>query len=371
VEQKDGAAARLTVTLQNDAGQYLHVNALRPNARLRLSLGYAGAGTVYTHVCYVEEWTFVRTADESSVVVVAGDARSWLARQSRGTLLYTNQTLDWLAREVLARAGLLTVTLPATSQFSQVVPAFAIPGGATWLMALERLARLYGYDVAARAQPDGTDALLVVEKTPADAAVWSYGEELDELEVGHGGDRANHILVYGAPGSPAIVGEAWDFGDAGGVGQERYLHVVEPLIATRAGAAIRAALELNVEKRRALGGRLVGALHPGYCCFHDPAMAEARARARQVGGINHRNMRRLKEAIPLDAMPDNLREVLNHLIGALDETYDGQLEPQIARAMATLSGAIVRLYEFGELAVRVQALEERDEADDASPRTRP
>jgi hypothetical protein len=263
VQQKDGAPARLTVTLQNDAGQYTHLSALRPNARLRLSLGYAGAGTVYTHVCYVEEWTFMRAADESSVVVVAGDARAWLARQSRSTLSYTNQTLDWLTREVLARAGLLTVTLPATSQFSQVVPTFAIPGGATWLLALERLARLYGYDVAARAQAGGTDMIVVVEKAPADAAVWSYGDELEGLEVGHSGDRANHVLVYGQPGPTAIVGEAWDFGDAGGVGQERYLHAVEPLITTRTGAGIRASLELNAEKRRALAGRLAGALHPG------------------------------------------------------------------------------------------------------------
>jgi hypothetical protein len=47
------------------------------------------------------------------------------------------------------------------------------------------------------------------------------------------------------------------------VGQERYLHVVEPLITTRTGAGLRASLELNVEKRRALAGRLAGALHPG------------------------------------------------------------------------------------------------------------
>ena len=114
----------------------------------------------------------------------------------------------------------------------------------------------------------------------------------------------------------------------------------------------------------------VGAGAAGLCFFHDPAMAEARAHGRHVGGINRRNMRRLKDAVPLDAMPAKLHEVLNHLMGALDETYDGQLEPQIARAMATLSGAIVRLYEIGELAVRVQALEQRDEADDASPRTR-
>ena len=109
----------------------------------------------------------------------------------------------------------------------------------------------------------------------------------------------------------------------------------------------------------------------GYCIFHDPAMAETQALGRHVGGLKRRNTIRLKAAVPLDAMPDKLREVLNHLIGALDETYDGQLEPQVARAMATLSGAIVRLYEFGELAVRVQALEERDESDEAYPRTHP
>jgi hypothetical protein len=39
--------------------------------------------------------------------------------------------------------------------------------------------------------------------------------------------------------------------------------------------------------------------------------------------------------------------------------------------MATLCGAIVRVYELGELAVRVQALEEREEADEAYPRTHP
>ena len=38
--------------------------------------------------------------------------------------------------------------------------------------------------------------------------------------------------------------------------------------------------------------------------------------------------------------------------------------------MATLSGAIVRLYEIGELAVRLQMLEERDEEDDVYPRPR-
>src|SRR4051794_23794480 len=111
----------------------------------------------------------------------------------------------------------------------------------------------------------------------------------------------------------------------------------------------------------------VAARPSGYCFYHDPAMAEARAQASRLGGVNHSNVARLKAAVRPDAMPAKLREVLNHLIGALDETYDGQLEPQVARAMATLSGAIVRMYEFGELASRVQALEERDETDEAHP----
>ena len=38
--------------------------------------------------------------------------------------------------------------------------------------------------------------------------------------------------------------------------------------------------------------------------------------------------------------------------------------------MATLCGAIVRVYELGELAMRVQMLEERDEEDDVYPRPR-
>ena len=59
------------------------------------------------------------------------------------------------------------------------------------------------------------------------------------------------------------VGEAWDFGDVGAVGQERYLHVVEPMITTRSGAGIRAGLELNREVRRGLSGSLSVALHPG------------------------------------------------------------------------------------------------------------
>ncbi len=265
VVQKDGEPARLVATLQNDAGQYSGgLPALRPNACLRLSLGYAGAGMVPTHLLYIEEWSFAGAVGERELIVTAADATNWLDRQSRTTLLYSARSVDWLVREVLARAGLLAVTLPATPQFAQSVASFAVPAGATWREALGRLSRIYGFDVAARAQPDGSDAVLVVEKNPADAPVWSYGGEVELITAAESADRANHVLVYGAPavaGPP--IGESWDWADVTSTGQERYLHVVEPLITTRAGAAIRAALQLNREQRRAHGGAFSVALHPG------------------------------------------------------------------------------------------------------------
>lgn len=261
IRQHDGTPAEAVLILENDAGQYAALAALRPKARLRLSLGYAGAGTVYTHVLYVADWAFTRLADESIVTIRAKDATSWLARQSRTTLQYSNRTVDDLTREVLTRAGLLTLQLAATTQFSQSVANFVIPAGHTWLQALHRLSSIYGYDVAARAQADGTDVVVVLEKNPADAVAWSYGDEIDELRVGTGGDRANHVLVYGATGVSS-VGEAWDFGDAGSVSQEKYLHQVEPLITTLAGLGVRATLELNVEKRRARFGRIVAPMNP-------------------------------------------------------------------------------------------------------------
>ena len=104
----------------------------------------------------------------------------------------------------------------------------------------------------------------------------------------------------------------------------------------------------------------------GYCFYHDPAFAEKRAQGRRLGGYASSNMARFQKKAPQE-----LRDVLDQLMQALEETYGGQLEPRVATAMATLCGAIVRVYELGELAVRVQALEEREEADDAYPRTRP
>src|SRR5438105_11981248 len=118
--------------------------------------------------------------------------------------------------------------------------------------------------------------------------------------------------------------------------------------------------------RRDGGSCMSGASPSGYCFFHDPALAEARRAASRRGGQGASHVVRFQKKAPQD-----LRDMLDQLMQALAETYGGQLEPRVATAMATLCSAIIRVYELGELAVRVQALEERDEEDDAYQHTRP
>jgi len=294
VIHKDGDAARLVVTVQHGAA-YAALPALRPNVTLRLSFGYrnitntranaeAGSGgddgTVPAYVFLLDDWSLVRAAGEDELVLTASDRAAWLDRQSPTTLLYSDRAVGWLVREVTARAGLLAVDLPATPAFAYTVPTFSIPAGSTWRAALTRLARLYGFDAAARTGADGTDTFTCVEKSPADAPVWSYGSSgpaaaasgasvASQLVVARSLDRANHALVFGAPAASSdtpvasIIGEAWDRADMAATGQERYLHTIEPLITTSDGAALRAARDLQREARRGYSGSLSAPLHPG------------------------------------------------------------------------------------------------------------
>lgn len=104
----------------------------------------------------------------------------------------------------------------------------------------------------------------------------------------------------------------------------------------------------------------------GYCFGHDPALAAARAKGRSAGGKGRGVGARLRRAVPAD-----LRDVLVRLVDALEQTHDGTIEPRVASAMGSLAGAIVRVYEVGELALRVEKLEsetrDRDRDGDDGP----
>jgi hypothetical protein len=88
----------------------------------------------------------------------------------------------------------------------------------------------------------------------------------------------------------------------------------------------------------------------GYCIGHTPTAHDARAK----GGTQ-----RSKAARSLKMLPERLRPVADLLGTALQEVYDGKLEPRQASAMASLASAIVRVVTSGEVEDRLRALEGR------------
>ena len=90
------------------------------------------------------------------------------------------------------------------------------------------------------------------------------------------------------------------------------------------------------------------------CFAHDPELAERRRAANAEGGRNKSATHRLGKR-----MPASLRPVLDTLYGALTGLEDGTTDPKTATAMASVAGAIMRLYEGSELEGRIKVLEGR------------
>lgn len=290
VVERDGTPARLEATLQNGRAWAACTPPLRIGATLRLSFDYANVGSIVAYTLYVEGWDLARAADRDELVIRASDLSARLDRQSRTLLTYRGQTVGWLAREIAARAGLLDARLPATAQFSYTVPAFSVPAGTTWRAALTRLSHLYGFAAGARTAPDASDLLAIAEKSPLDAPVWDYGDDTEGSVATTDTQPANHVLVFGAPasGDPA-TGEAWDWSAVAATGQERVAHVVDRLIATAAGAALRATLELQGAARRGRGGSLSAALHPAIEPWDVVLVGSGdQSVALRVAGLRHR-----------------------------------------------------------------------------------
>lgn len=81
-------------------------------------------------------------------------------------------------------------------------------------------------------------------------------------------------------------------------------------------------------------------------------MGEQRRAKRAEGGQNKATAMRLGKR-----MPASLRPVLDSLYGALTGLEEGTVDPKTANAMASVAGAIMRLYEGSELESRVATLE--------------
>jgi hypothetical protein len=226
----------------------------------------------------VDEWTFVRAADEQAVTLVAQDRARFLARQTRVPLTYTGRTLAYIIADLAALAGFSGgATFDTAAQWGQSLPLFQVPAGQQYLRAVERLIAIYDGAYGSRTVPgSGTafaaiDVLSVVGKSSGQPVVWtapagSPGEP-EYLHLTHAGDRANHVVVYGPQKIPTALAEAWDFADAGVVGQERYALVVEGFATGAATAQLAATSALARETRLATRLALAGGPQPALELF--------------------------------------------------------------------------------------------------------
>ncbi len=103
----------------------------------------------------------------------------------------------------------------------------------------------------------------------------------------------------------------------------------------------------------------------GYCFAHDPALNERREEGRRAGGRNKSTVARATKVLQGDR---EMGDVLKMLKSALAETYEGTLEARSAKALASLSNAVVRLHETGVLELRIKALEQQEDALTPDPR---
>ncbi len=90
----------------------------------------------------------------------------------------------------------------------------------------------------------------------------------------------------------------------------------------------------------------------GTCFAHTREMQERATEARRRGGQNTSRAARARKALPR-----GMTDVQDRLMEALAQVHEGQLDPRIATAMASLAGALVRVFEVGELTVRLEELE--------------
>ncbi len=157
------------------------------NASLVLSEGYK-VGTpattndvVQVGIYHIEQIHFERSPLEHRLLLIGRDTSRNLDLVARYQNTYSNQTLGFLLTEVCARAGLLAIVLPTTSQVSQLVPSFVLQAGAAYRTALDELCHTYGLSYVL----DQNEVMKFYELSTSDASVWSYQPEIEAVSFGN------------------------------------------------------------------------------------------------------------------------------------------------------------------------------------------
>ncbi len=265
-----GKPSTLEIILDNNKGQLNTLvcttgvgAAWQPislNASLTLNEGYKVGGpppttidTIQTGTYRITEIEFERSPQQNSIRLLAKDVSRDLDRQCRWQQTYTNQTIAWLVAEVCARAGLLSYTIPATTNTGMLVPTFILKAGATYRAALKELCATYGLWYFCNQAED----MIFYELSTSDPVVWSYEPEVEIVTFGTQDERANHIIVSGKPpvGGTSFsltVGETYDDNNAALVQREMLLHHIDAKLTNTAETADAAASLLAEEQRQAI-----------------------------------------------------------------------------------------------------------------------
>ena len=271
-----GKPSRLEVIVDNTRGVYNALltvgNTYQPiglNASLVLSEGYktgsppSVADIVQVGVYHLEQIHIVRSPQENHLLLVGLDLSRNLDLESRYQMTYTNSTLAYLITEMAARGGLFSPTLPATSQMSQIIPAYVLRAGQTYRQALDELCATYGLVYFL----DQHETLQVRELSGSDPSVWTYQPEIELVSFGNIDPRANHIIVSGKPPVGGLVGalttaEAYDDANVHLVGMERLLHHTDLKLTSVSQCAQKAAFLLAQETRSQVAHTVSVPLNP-------------------------------------------------------------------------------------------------------------
>ncbi len=249
--EKNQSAGQISLSLSNVGGQYNSPPMLGLNTSVALAEGYndptSGApSAIPVGIYYVDRCQYQRAPDHNELVITASDATKRLDHAARLQTAYSGQTLAWLLTELVARAGLFAVSIPTTSQFSQIVPVFAVLASQTLRQALNELCSIYDVYYFL----DQTETLQFRELSASDASVWTYQPEIETLTLGTDDLRANHVIVTGrAAGGGQVFGESYDFAHITQTGQERPLYRTDPRLTTGAQATLKASFLLADEQR--------------------------------------------------------------------------------------------------------------------------
>jgi len=233
------------------------------NTSLVLSEGYRTGSppttveTVTVATYHIRQILFERAPGKNQIRLEAEDLSRLLDQLNRYQVTYTNQPLSWMITEICARAGLLSILLPTTSQMSTSVITFILHAGQHYRQALDELCRIGWLEYFL----DQNETMQFRELSHSDPTVWTYTPEIETLAIGSDDIRGNHVLVSGKPpaGGPlgAITnGEAYDDVHIHTTGLERLVINADPKLTTSALCATKAAFILAQEQRDQIAHRI-------------------------------------------------------------------------------------------------------------------